>query len=391
MALLLRRVTSSVVLGATFSFVLVSCSSPGSAPSKASLGRGASTSITLTTATTRAVSGSCEGRLVSSVDLSAMTFLTDLVGLGVLPAADSSCGPRLVTTSDGGRTWRVAGARLPLAASDLGYIPTGPTMIFPTMDIGWVYADGALIETRDGGSNWSVTRFCAPVEGVGRLGPSLWAVVAPCRGALGRYDIESATTTSRWQVVGFLVAGSVTEHSVLVARLDTDDALVDLNFLSVGGLALTRDGARSWVSVDPCGSYWLIAFDVESAQVIWLACEGPSITVAEHYSLLRSSDGGAHWYPVGMSVSLVRPFSTLLPGDSFVALAGVTSRELFLATPSFVFESRDGGKRWNAVSPKLRGAASAPFVFVDPSHGWLLAPGVGLWQTTNGRSWHLLR
>lgn len=393
MALRLRRVTSTVVLGATFALGLVTCSSPEAAASKASLGRGASTSITSTTATTRAVPGSCEGRLVSSAGLSAMTFLADSVGLGALPAADGSCGRRLVTTFDGGRTWRITGTPLPLAVDDLGYVPTGPTMIFPTRDIGWVYADGALVETRDGGSSWSVVRFCAPVEGVDRFGPSLWAVVAPCKGALGHYDIESATTTSRWHVVGSLVSASEPESSALVARLDAKDALVDLNFPSVGGLALTRDGARSWVSVDPCRAwaYWPIALDVESARVVWLMCEGPQITVAEHYSLLRSSDGGAHWYPVGMSVSLVRPFSTLLPGDFFVALAGVTSRELWLATRSFVFESRDGGKRWDVVSPKLGGVASAPFVFVDPSHGWLLAPGVGLWQTTNGRSWHLLR
>jgi len=377
------RAALMVALAAVVSLALMSCSS-SARPSASSSHPSSSAAII------SRVSVGCEGRLVSPAILAAITFLTDSDGIGlVIQSGLGGFGPRLVVTTDGGRTWHVTGARLPLESHVSGSATTGPTLFFPMRRTGWVYVAGELLHTVDSGATWSVARFCAPVEGVSGLGRSILVVVAPCPATPHRYQVESATSSSRWHVVTSLHSAIHGEYPALVVRVDAT-VLIDLNYGSVGDLSLTRDGGRTWRSVDACGaSGFPIWLNLQRPQVFWLVCEAPPITV-ENYSVLRSEDG-VDWQSVATSFSLGRGFTVLLPGGSFVALAGESDGKLWLATQSHIYESRNRGKQWNVASPNLNGVVSGPFVFADPRHGWVLAPGAGLWQTTDGRTWRLER
>jgi len=63
-----------------------------------------------------------------------------------------------------------------------------------------------------------------------------------------------------------------------------------------------------------------------------------------------------------------------------------------MAGTNFLYGSKDGGKRWFGVGGiHLDGnGAFAGFSFVSAKDGWLLAPGSGLWRTTDGSTWRSL-
>ena len=51
-------------------------------------------------------------------------------------------------------------------------------------------------------------------------------------------------------------------------------------------------------------------------------------------------------------------------------------------------ESNDGGHHWTSVSGVVNTDGYATVLDVlSTSHAWLLAPGAGLWRTTNGPHW----
>jgi photosystem II stability/assembly factor-like uncharacterized protein len=63
-----------------------------------------------------------------------------------------------------------------------------------------------------------------------------------------------------------------------------------------------------------------------------------------------------------------------------------------MATTDVFYGSLDGGKSWFQL-PGIDfegGGSSASFSFVSARNGWMLVPIIGLWRTTDGKSWHAI-
>ena len=137
----------------------------------------------------------------------------------------------------------------------------------------------------------------------------------------------------------------------------------------------TGDGGTTWTlqlaNPEPRGFYDSIAFwDEQNGMVM-------GDPVDDHYTLLRTDDGGAMWLPVA-----VTGLPEALPDESAFAASGTCivtggrGNAWFVTgggPKSRVFRTADGGSTWTvADTPMIAGASSAGIfsvAFADPSHG----------------------
>ena len=367
------------------------------------VGRGAAASVShtsglraLTTTAVSRVSATVASGLacdnsIRAASLSAITFLNATTGLGVW-SQRSQCGPRLAVTHDGGEKWRVIGGKLPAPITNFSAEAT-PTMIFPTTRVGWILGSGALITTRDGGSSWTRVSFGGFVAVISRSGNSLWAFVAPCLAnpTACSYRLEATTLNGRtFHKVGLLPSSLGNFLPLVVTRLSPERALVAVGQMGASPAVLTADGGKRWSSVTACtpSGFVAVAFATTGTADVWVLCLGGGGMSNSMKSLARSIDGGKKWSLIGADRSLAGPPGPIPsePGDVF---AVPSNTRLWIMTTYRLYGSADGGKRWFWVpGTGSDGAGSfATFSFVNATHGWLLAPGSGLWRTTDGRNW----
>jgi hypothetical protein len=72
------------------------------------------------------------------------------------------------------------------------------------------------------------------------------------------------------------------------------------------------------------------------------------------------------------------------------ALGAASGQRLWMATTDVLYGSLNDGKSWLSM-PGINfegGGSSASFWFLSPTVGWMLVPTIGLWRTTDGKSWH---
>ena len=332
---------------------------------------------------------SCAGNVIPASTLSAITFFDATSGLGVW-SRSTRCGPRLASTRDGGETWKVVGGALPAPVSDFS---EAPTMVFPTARVGWVDGAGVLVTTRDGGTSWSVVRLGGWVATISGYGSSVWAFVAPCNLAPStcRYRLEATTLGGKpWREVGLLPA-SMGNYGIVVTRLSTRQALVANGQMGAPPADLTTDGGTRWSSVTACtpSGFVAVAFATTGPNDAWALCLGGGGMGSSLKSLARSVDGGRTWRLVAVDRSLMPGAPLPLPAEAGNGLAVASVSRLWMATVNYLFGSLDGGKTWFPVRgiDFDGGGTFASFSFVGSRDGWLLAPGSGLWRTTDGKSW----
>lgn len=122
---------------------------------------------------------------------------------------------------------------------------------------------------------------------------------------------------------------------------------------------------------------------------LWLLCLGGAAAGSSTKALLESTDSGRQWRAVSVVTSLVHtPPNGSLPLAEPSALAAGSTQRVWLATTNSLAESDDGGRTWNNV-PAAFDPGGWPTVIsvLDATHAWLLAPGAGLWSTTDGEHW----
>ena len=329
--------------------------------------------------------------IVAGAALSTITFLSASAGFGVW-ARSARCGASLVVTVNGGATWRVAGSPIPASRNAFGPFQQ-PEIVFTTQGVGWINGSGLLLATRDEGTHWSVLHLGPSVLGIDRFGSSLWAYVSSCNaGSRCRVRLEATTAqTMSWHTVGLLPT-AIESRGVVAARLTDEDALVAQGQVGVTQAYLTNNGGHTWSSVDPCGQSRMSpeALTPTPSGDVFVVCSGGAAMGNEPKSLYRSTDGGRAWDLVATDPHLGPPYvPTPLPLGDFGDLAAPTTTELWMTTVNGVSETRDGGAHWSSAKQVVTegNGEFVTFSFVGPTRGWLLVPGVGLWTTTNGRSW----
>ena len=355
--------------------------------------------------------GPCSGpaRLAAGVSvaawrLDAIRFVSATAGVG-LTAPDIPCARslgsmgtevseqaqpvRLALTRDGGRHWVTAGGTLPGTADLLGVqvaAASGAAV--------WVFSPaGLLLVTRDEGATWARQPLPAPVVAAGSAGGWLWALSCPpvskteCRPVAERMRLPGGT----WSRTRPVVAGTVQAVSLTVW---SGRAAV----VTVSGdrpaLVRTTDGGAHWSArpapADPgylCAAGATGSFTASGPGDWWLLCLGGAAAGSSNKALLRSTDAGRTWTVAATAVLSDPPQPGSLPLQDGAVIAASPAGRLWIATPNTLNVSTDGGARWSRVVVNP-GGYFGQFDVLSGTAAWLLAPGGGLWQTTDAARWH---
>ncbi len=301
---------------------------------------------------------------------------------------------RLAVTEDGGRHWVTRGSALPGTADRAGDEQVaavyGPDS--------WIFsvADGELLVTRDYGATWAVQPLAAPVAAAASAGGWLWALSCPpvaptgCRPVVERMRLPDGTWARTRPVAP--AAAQAGWLAVLSGRA----AVVGIA-APHPVLASTADGGALWsVRPAPAGPGHMCQqdspglFAAAGPDDWWLLCNGAAAAGSSTKALMRSVDAGRTWTVAAAVTSLsITPRAGSLPYQDGAAIAAGTPHLLWIATPNTLSLSTDGGTSWSraGVDP---GGYLGQFDVLPGASAWLLAPGAGLWQTTDGMTWHAI-
>jgi hypothetical protein len=350
------------------------------------------------------------GERVPAAWLAAIEFLSPADGAGVtasLVSCTSGPGgsgtghltPRLVTSADGGMTWRTDGPALPRWLQP----GSGPAQLaFSGPGRGWLAAGGALAFTGDGGRHWQRLARAEQFQALASGGRYVAAVSRTRGGQLRVWRLApgGATGLALTPVPGqpAIPAGEPAATALSVAVVARTGQIVLALPRGTGDRLIAQLPGRRWIALtEPCLA--LNGTDSPRAGFEALAAapggglgvvcgHGAGMMHASH-SFWLSRDGGRTWRRRATDRAF-GPDRSGLPFSAPTAIASPERSHFYLATASQVQASADGGRHWRPVVPaNVPGNATAhgPFSFAGPRRGWLLLPGLGLLRTTNGRQW----
>lgn len=366
------------------------------------------------------------GTPVPSTDLVSVVFVGQLRGFALVVHSAQTV---LAVSTDGGESWSVADASLPVGFpaqfefSDAvhGYLWGGPPSPSGTVPL-WV--------TSDGGRTWARAGVGPVVSDVSAIGPDVWAVVGTCpisasAGPSCPVSVEISTDNGQtWSPAGAAPPltenpeVSVSDENIELARITRTRAYV-LSFASragapgtSGALTFTADAGQTWAArLDPCPSYFDFGEQMAASgtEDLWMVCASQASAGSQAKALYRSSDGGVQWALAAAANAPVLTGGTSLPSAGGLPVGGyvtpyslghenlavLTAGDAWLFPDrSGVFQTTDGGRTWEVVAGLAKvglvDGGSGNVVFVDATHGWVCEAGAGLWRTTDGRDWQRL-
>jgi photosystem II stability/assembly factor-like uncharacterized protein len=307
---------------------------------------------------------------------------------------------RLAVTTDGGNHWITEGSAFASRVTSTG--PIAEQVVAASTSVAWALDDeGTLLETTDSGATWAPQSVPTPVERMARVGDSVWIVACPslagavsCASPVVEY---TPLTGGAWQRLTAPPIGSAVAPTLNVVSGQEVVLAFSADSPSATALAVTTDGGQKWtVPTVPRGPENLCQsypdFAADSPNDWWLLCVGGAAAGSSTKALMRSTDGGQTWATVSSVSSLTTPSP---PGSLSLAepaaLAAASPSQLWLAGFNGMTESSDGGVTWTGV-PGINpeGSSTGSFDVLSPNAAWLLAPGTGLWTTSNGTTWHAL-
>jgi hypothetical protein len=311
---------------------------------------------------------------------------------------------RLAVTNDGGRSWQVSGATLPVGPVPGG---VGAEQLAATSpaDVWALVGKGRLVATHDGGSNWQMQRIPNPVAEVAAGGGFVWAV--SCAHAASRSSAFACTPTlwrtrsanNPWMRVALPRVTAQGPWYVQFAITANGNAIVTvLNASSHAGgeLLISHDTGLRWITRpepswdhNKCDHGAGATLTASPRGTFWLLCNGNGAGGSSTKGLLRSTNTGQTWTTVSAATSLTqRPRPGSIPREEPSALAAGSQTRLWLSLTNDLAESNDGGHHWTSV-PHVANTSGWVTMLdaLSASHAWLLAPGAGLWRTTDGLHW----
>lgn len=313
-----------------------------------------------------------------------LAFVDSLVGW--------AAGEALLSTRDGGRTWRMTDLGGPAALEEVafptpasGYV-AGSGRVLRTLNggarwstlerdsfhidvafggpaLGWMVSETALSQTLDGGEQWRPRAIPGLFAGA-RLGEA--AVHASGAGCV---LIHAGTTTS-------VACTRSTRDNLGWRALDFHATALHVSAAGIwvggeaGRLVFARDIEDPWTEVPLPMERRINALSFADRDVGYIVGDGGTV--------LRTTDGGREWSRAAAALTVEDVEH--VEGSRLVALA---SDSVFLA-------SSDGGRTWT-----LRGIGPLrlnDMAFSSPSEGWMVGEdGAVLRSHDGGRTWRAER
>jgi photosystem II stability/assembly factor-like uncharacterized protein len=344
--------------------------------------------------------------------MGAVHFLSPSIGVGLTAAVflcykpvgprgvegvegvEQSAPARLALSRDGGRDWYLAGTAPPVVAAR-PEIPFEQVVATSVRDVWALGGGGQLVVTTDGGASWTAPALPRPVVQLAISDGWVWALACPaiarnlCRPVLERARASGGT----WMRLAMPRTASAPDPQLAIAPGAVVVSQVGLFFdAGSGRLIASVDGGRRWtVRRDPAwrGYSCTGISDLAAAgHAWWLLCVGGAAAGSSTKGLLRTRDGGRTWTTVSEVTSLAHPSSrgSISAEEPGPLVAGSPAR-LWLALTNGLSESADGGSFWTYVAHVNPQGTPTTFDVLSPTSAWLLAPGTGLWRTTDGGVW----
>ncbi len=329
----------------------------------------------------------------------------------------SQAEDHVLTTQDGGQTWRdvtppepAPSAGTTLAATAYFADASHAWVAFAPTQLGQVPPGVRVWFTSDGGTSWSYGVVDTSQVSQESFSPLYldfadaqhgWLLVALGAGMSHQYVALFATQdggktwtliqdpTSPAEIQSFPKTG-MTFFNAQVGWLTRDSNGVDPSPHVIatqdGGTTWTRielpepSGSSTWFDQNACGTYAPTALSATSSLFL-LKCLDNSTFKVEHDFLYSTPDAGKTWQSVAM------------PGGFIVAdppAGGLffTSMTSGLALGRWIYQTADGGKTW---STGKQVNWDGQFSFVDMTTGWAVARNAGqvaLVKTVDGgKTW----
>ena len=310
------------------------------------------------------------GSPMSARRISRIQMLSATVGVGVAPIVTFSgrlLRGYLVRTDDGGATWRVTGV------FPAGVYPW--TTAFITPGVGYAIDSTGALFTADAGRTWATVATTGSPLSISVRGHVAWIFVERCRHGDGAMNGQCVTKLDVYDV-GALRATSVASvpgDQPFASQVGPSSGYVAGGGITGGRLFATIDDGRIWRHIaSPCSHGEVSGAIAVSPSHLFLYCGVGSTT------LYASSDGGATWRP--------RPSP---PGGGFDAVGGSTGAYLWQFDTT-LWESHDAGRAWALVAEVKYGPSGAIATY-GAHDAWHAVPGHGIYRTTSGVTWTLLR
>ncbi len=302
------------------------------------------------------------GSAVDINTLTAMSFVDREHGFAV--SEDTS---EIAATTDGGKTWRTV-SEVPVAEWRFGVADGTAVAQIAFVDTkrGFVWGDGKIFFTDDGGHTWVSRDSGGPVNEVRVTDSRLWALVgcdpqgppALCKSRLEVSDDAGAS----WRATAIPDASSTQTPLLAVVDVETVYTLNLADEAVVPKIAVTHDGGNTWVRRDaPCLASGNISMAVSAAERLWLVCYPGN-------ELQTSTDEGATWTRVTSPDATMSFDEIRVVGDAAV-IGGLNKtcceREIAAST--------DAGASWHVIGSYTSGE-------------YLLSEkrGTGAWLLTHG-------
>ena len=269
--------------------------------------------------------------------------------------------------------------------------PANPAVIYASAGENDAY--GTIWKSEDAGATWRSAQGNLPqdpADGVHSL-----AVVGSQPSTV--YALKSALFASRDGAKTWTRRGPTSDVCGLDCMLvpGPGDGKV-LYVVSLGGLARSRDGGRSWQRVrgglpesDQETNVLSIAFERSNPEVIYA---GTGASVGGGCGVYKSTDGGEHWAPSnkGMVDRRITGLATdpWAPGTVYA-----------VADDSNLFKSIDGGAAWQDLTEQIEAAtrrfyAYHPRLILDPTRPGVLylvgETGGWFYSGDGGENWQTL-
>jgi photosystem II stability/assembly factor-like uncharacterized protein len=348
------------------------------------------------------------GVSVAAWQLGAIRFVSPTSGIALTASqvpCDRSLGPgrgteatflpqsvRLALTRDGGRHWVTTGSALPGTAQSP---ESGQVAAVSGPDV-WVVSDtGALLATRDFGATWTTQPLPAPVVAAASADGWLWAASCPaasdnlCQPIVERMRLPGGTWTRTPLTARAVVSVQLTALSGRAAVVVIAGPHPELASTADGGAHWSARAAPAGPPIG-CGLGIAGSFAAAGEYDWWLLCPGGAAAGSSTKALWRSRDAGRTWTLVSAIASLASPRRAgSLPYQDGAVIAAGSADRLWIVTPNTMSVSTDGGAFWSTTMLDPQGFLGQ-FDVLSGTLAWVLAPGAGLWQTTNGITWRLI-